>query len=370
MFDCIVIGGGAAGVFAAIQSAQNKQTTLLLEKTNSLLAKVRVSGGGRCNVTHHLFDPRQVAQNYPRGSKELIGPLTQFGPKETIDWFAGQGVKLKTEKDGRMFPTTDTSETILHCLLDAAKDAGVQIKRMAKIESIQKGFSLHLKGGETLQCKKLILATGSSAQGYAFAQELGHTIQKPIPSLFTFNTPTSPLKDLSGISLPFVRLSTCGHFQFGPLLLTHFGFSGPCAIKLSAWAAKELHALAYHAPLEIDWLPHHSETEVFEALKKKTPLLPKNLWKQLTQNLSPSHSELRKCAHTLKHDTYQIEGKTTNKEEFVTCGGVTLSEVQFKNMESKICENLHFAGEILDIDGVTGGFNFQNAWTTGYLSSR
>jgi len=372
MYDCIIIGGGAAGVFAAIESARQGSQTLLLEKSNSLLAKVRISGGGRCNVTHNLYDPNAVALYYPRGSKELIGPLHRFGPKETVEWFARKGIQLKAERDGRMFPESNTSETIIHCLLDAAKEAGVTIRRMAKIEEIQPGFSIHLKGGEVLSSSKLILATGNSPKGHEWAKILGHTIQNPIPSLFTFNVPTSPLREFSGISVQNARLTICGHSQTGPLLITHFGFSGPCAIKLSAWAAKELAAVDYRETLSIDWIPHLSPNEVFEALKNQTPLLPKKLWRHFTKNLSriPSHKQLRFLAEKLKRDFYAVEGKTTNKEEFVTCGGVTLSEVDFNTLESKLCKGLHFAGEILDIDGVTGGFNFQSAWTTGWIAAQ
>lgn len=373
MYDCIIIGGGAAGVFAAIESARQGNQTLLLEKSNSLLSKVRISGGGRCNVTHHLYDPKEVALHYPRGSRELIGPFHRFGPKETVDWFAREGILLRAERDGRMFPESNTSETIIYCLLEAAKKAGVTIRRVAKIEEIQSSFAIHLKGGEVLSCSKLILATGSSSKGHEWAKVLGHTLQNPIPSLFTFNVPSSSLKQHSGISIPNVRLTICGHSQRGPLLITHFGFSGPCAIKLSAWAAKELALAGYRETLMIDWLPNMTVTEVFEVLKKnQTPLLPKKLWKHFTENLgnTPSHKQLRSVAEKLKRDFYAVEGKTTNKEEFVTCGGVTLSEIDFKTMESRLCKGLHFAGEILDIDGVTGGFNFQSAWTTGWIAAQ
>lgn len=371
-WDRIVIGGGAAGFFSAIESASHGLRILLLEKTNTLLAKVRISGGGRCNVTHHLFDPREVASNYPRGSKELIGPLTRFGPTETIEWFESRGVPLKNEPDGRMFPRSDTSETIIHCLESEAKKAGVTIRRMVKIEQIEPGFKIHLRGGEALETHELLLATGSSPKGHAWASQLGHSIQSPIPSLFTFNVPTSPLKDFSGISIPEATLSICGHSFTGPLLITHFGFSGPAAIKLSAWAAKELHSVNYHTTLEIDWLPRFSTDEITLALKNKSPLLPKKLWKQFTKHLKalPSQKELRAVAEKLKRDCYEVEGKTTNKEEFVTCGGVTLSEIDFKTMESKLCSNLFFAGEILDIDGITGGFNFQSAWATGWIAAQ
>ena len=345
--DLIVVGGGAAGIFAALRakSCHPDARVLLLEKTAVLLAKVRISGGGRCNVTHSCFDPKQLVQNYPRGNKELLGPFHRFGPRDTIEWFQGRGITLKTEKDGRIFPATDSSETIIQCLLGEAKKLGVEIALRQRIQAIEKtegGFSLHLKEEEPLHCKKLLLATGSNSQGYAWAKELGHTIQTPLPSLFTFNVPTSPLKELSGIVVQDCEIHLKGTSlrQRGPVLITHFGFSGPAVIKLSAWAAPYLFEKNYQADLIIHWMPGSSP-------------LPKRLRKKLA---------------AMEEDCYRIEGKTTHKEEFVTCGGVTLKEVHFKTMESKICPGLYFAGEILDIDGVTGGFNFQNAWTTGFIA--
>lgn len=371
-WDRVVVGGGASGIFSAIASASLGKKVLLLEKSNATLSKVRISGGGRCNVTHNLFDPLEVASHYPRGSKELISPLTRFGPKETVEWFASRGVPLKTESDGRMFPKTETSITVIRCLMNMAKTSGVVIRKLAKIEKIQPGFEIFLRGGEILKTQELLLATGSSPQGHKWAKILGHSIQPPIPSLFTFNVPTSSLKDLSGISISQASLSTCGHHYSGPLLITHFGFSGPAAIKLSSWAAKELHALNYRANLTIDWLPECSHEEVVIALKKKTPLLPKKLWKHFTKHLKPNPvlKNLHEISKQLKSSLYQVEGKTQNKEEFVTCGGITLSEVNFKTMESKCCPKLFFSGEILDIDGVTGGFNFQNAWSTGWVAAQ
>ncbi|NGX38046.1 MAG: Ferredoxin--NADP reductase [Chlamydiae bacterium] len=350
MSNCylIVIGGGAAGIFAALRAKKCNPDArvLLLEKTAVLLAKVRISGGGRCNVTHSCFDPKELTSHYPRGNKELLGPFHRFGPKDTIEWFQGKGITLKTEKDGRIFPATDSSETIIQCLLGEAKRLNVEIGLRQKIQTIEKteeGFCIHLKEGESLHCKKLLLATGSSSQGYEWAKQLGHTIQKPLPSLFTFNVPTSPLKELSGISATDCELHLKGTSfrQRGPVLITHFGFSGPAVIKLSAWAAPYLFEKGYKADLIINWMPG------------STPL-PKRLMKKLKQDL---HA-----------DCFRIEGKTTHREEFVTCGGVTLNEINFKTMESKICPGLYFAGEILNIDGVTGGFNFQNAWTTGFLA--
>lgn len=331
----IVIGGGAAGIFAAIHC-----NAILLERTNQLLAKVRISGGGRCNVTTSIVDPKELIQNYPRGGRELLGPFHHFGPLDTRVWFEERGVPLKTEADGRIFPRSNRSQTIIDCLMEAAK--GLDIRMQQKIGAISKvGDHFEIEcNGEVLKCDKLILATGSAKAGYRWAENLGHTIQEPVPSLFTFNVPSSPLKELSGIAVQdcIVSLPGSSFQQRGPVLITHFGFSGPAIIKLSAWSARYLHDLAYQAPLTIRW----------------TPPFPKRLkrfLKEETQN-------------------YLIEGKTTHKEEFVTCGGVTLKEIDFRTMESHLCKGLHFAGEVLDIDGVTGGFNFQNAWTTGFLAGK
>lgn len=342
MYDLIVIGGGAAGIFAALTAAKKGAKVLVLEKSAQLLSKVKISGGGRCNVTHSCFEPKELIQNYPRGSKELLGPFHHFGPRDTIEWFQQRGVNVKTEKDGRIFPTSNSSETIIQCLLSEAKKLGVAIWTKQKIETIEKEgelFRIERKEEPPLESKRILLATGSHFSGYEWAKQFGHTIEKPIPSLFTFNVPTSPFKHLSGISLPDVQLHLVGTKwkQRGPLLLTHFGFSGPAVIKLSAFAAPYLYEKKYRAELDIEW-PQH---------------LPKKLKKALEENYVTR---------------FLIEGKTTHKEEFVTCGGVSLKEVNFKTMESKLCPALFFAGEILNIDGITGGFNFQNAWTTGFLA--
>ncbi|MBS0630246.1 MAG: NAD(P)/FAD-dependent oxidoreductase [Verrucomicrobia bacterium] len=378
--DLLIIGGGAAGIFAAIEAKRShpEDSVLVLEKSAVLLSKVRISGGGRCNVTHACFDPLALSKNYPRGGNELIGPFHRFGPTDTIAWFEQHGVKLKTESDGRMFPTTDSSETIIHCLLDEAKKLGVEIALRQKVEQIVKtdeGFIIN-----QIKAHRLLLATGSSPQGYEWAKQLGHTIQEPIPSLFTFNIPSSPLLDLSGVSLiAELKIAGTALSQTGPLLLTHFGFSGPAAIKLSAWAARELYAKNYRVDLVVNWLPKLSCEDIYQALlqlkngSENVFYLPKNLWKHFVGDRKMkdfSNKDLRKLAEKLHADVYKVEGKTTNKEEFVTCGGVTLSEVNFQTMESKICPGLFFAGEILNIDGVTGGFNFQNAWTTGFIAGQ
>lgn len=397
MFDLIVLGGGAAGIFASLAAIEACPTAkvAVLEKTAVLLAKVRISGGGRCNVTHACFDPIALSKNYPRGNKELVGPFHRFQPLNTIEWFESKGVKLKTEADGRMFPITDRSETIIDALLEQAKKAGIEIYLKERIESVSKrasGFTIISKEGKTFSCKKLLLATGSSADGYLIAQQCGHSLQNPVPSLFTFNVPTSPLKELSGISFEKVRIEIkdTPFSQTGPFLITHFGFSGPAAIKLSAWAARFLFEKNYHAELVVNWLPELTAEEIF---KKLTDLklssgqkklfnenlfrLPKSFWHLFLDLLGESFKkkildislkDLRALANKLHADSYHIEGKTTHKEEFVTCGGVHLKEVNFKTLESKITPGLFFAGEILDIDGITGGFNFQSAWTTGYIA--
>lgn len=334
-----VIGGGAAGFFAAIHAKRPDNRVILLEKTATLLAKVRISGGGRCNVTHACFDPKELVKNYPRGNKALLGPFTRFGPQETIAWFAERGVELKTEKDGRMFPITDSSETIIQCLLQEAKKVGVEILLRQRIEAFDPTWDA------------VILATGSSHQGHDFARKMGHTIVEPVPSLFTFNIPNFPLVELAGSSVQKGKVKIVGFpmEQVGPILVTHWGLSGPAVLKLSAWAARYLHEKEYKAEIIVDWLPDYKE------VKEKPPEISKRLWGALDGK---------------KESRFQMEGKTTYKEEFVTAGGVDLDEVNFRTMESKLHKGLYFAGEILDIDGVTGGFNFQNAWTTGYLAGQ
>lgn len=397
-FDVIIIGGGAAGIFSAVQAKafSPEATVLVIEKTAVVLAKVKVSGGGRCNVTHSCFDPRALSQNYPRGHKELIGPFHGFQPSDTIAWFEERGIALKTEEDGRIFPTTDSSQTIINCLLTEARDLGVEIRLRQKISDVKRidsQFHLTTQDGTILVAKKLILATGSSPDGHRWAEELGHTIQSPVPSLFTFNVPSSPLTHLSGIAQNPVELQIAqtSFKQTGPLLITHFGFSGPAAIKLSAWGARLLHEKQYRVELLINWLPNLTREEITAKilkLKAQYPqkillgenlfYLPKNLWKAFLDRCNVGERRLndissqavQQLTNLLNRDSFAVEGKTTHKEEFVTCGGVDLKEVDFKTMQSKICPGLFFAGEILDIDGVTGGFNFQNAWTTGFLSGR
>lgn len=391
-----VIGGGAAGFFGAIACAEANPDcrVIILEKARQILSKVRISGGGRCNVTHSCFDPAALIQNYPRGNKELRGAFSRFQPRDTIEWFQSRGVELKTESDGRMFPTTDSSETIIACLLEQVKTLGIELWTERGVVDCEKRekFHLALSNGESLEADYVLVATGSSPKVSLWLEKLGHSLSASVPSLFTFNIPDSPLNELSGISVPKVKLSLdeCGLHQTGPLLITHWGFSGPAVLKLSAWGARILHEKQYRTPLKIDWLPDISgdalkqliadyrQNSPARLLGSESPVpLPKNLWKALldvakvpleTRWSALSKQHTQDIIKTLHGSVFQINGKSTYKDEFVTCGGVKLQEVDFKTLESRICPGLFFAGEVLDVDGVTGGFNFQNAWTTSWLA--
>ncbi|BBD66812.1 hypothetical protein NIES4072_59120 [Nostoc commune NIES-4072] len=397
----VVIGGGAAGFFGAIACAKanpDAQVTLL-EASRQPLAKVLISGGGRCNVTHACFLPEELVQNYPRGAKALRGALTRFGPQDTVAWFAAAGVYLKTEADGRMFPVTNTSETIVECLIKAVATSGVKLRISTHVTSVKTapdgGFDILLKSGESIKCDRLLLATGSSLVGYKIVKELGHQIEPPVPSLFTFNIADPQLQALAGVSVNPVQLRLSGGGksqlqQIGSLLITHWGLSGPAVLKLSAWGARVLHESRYQATLLINWLPDLHQEQVREKVlavkdewgKKAIALhrgvdLPHRLWQYIIARAGIttedrwaeiSSKTLNKLVQELTQGQYLINGKGAFKEEFVTCGGVNLKEVNFKTMESRLVPGLYFAGEILDIDGVTGGFNFQSAWTTGYLS--
>ncbi|MBE9233617.1 NAD(P)/FAD-dependent oxidoreductase [Cuspidothrix issatschenkoi LEGE 03284] len=398
----VVIGGGAAGFFGAIACAQANPGTqvTLIEASRQPLAKVLISGGGRCNVTHACFEPKNLVQNYPRGAKALLGTFTRFQPLDTISWFAAHGVNLKTEADGRMFPITDRAETIAECLIREAFAAKIELCIGTPVSAVTRkneGFEIVLKSGETKQCDRLLLATGSSLAGYKIAKELGHDIQSPVPSLFTFNIADPQLRELAGISVNSVNVKLSGTGknplqQTGSLLITHWGVSGPAVLKLSAWGARILNENRYQHKLIINWLPHLSSEEVRQKLlevktewgKKAIALhrgvdLPHRLWQYIIQRskitiedrwAAISNKTLSQLVQEITQGEYLITGKGVFKEEFVTCGGVNLKEVNFKTMESKLVPGLHFAGEILDIDGVTGGFNFQSAWTTAYLAGQ
>jgi hypothetical protein len=398
----VIVGGGAAGFFAALACAeiQRDAEIVILEKTAQFLAKVKISGGGRCNVTHACFNVREFTTRYPRGERALIAPFQQFQAADTVAWFEQRGTKLKTEADGRMFPATDSSQTIIDCLIHAASVAGIKLKSNCGVENvIQKsdgGFELKLSTGETLVCDKLLLATGgcrTPALGQ-LAVLLGHTLEPPVPSLFTFHVEIPWLRALAGVSLENVEASVAGTKlrERGALLLTHWGLSGPAILRLSAWGARELYAKNYRFTLRLNWLPHWTEEKLateFQAQKKSQPAkfivnapptkLPSRLWEQLvmasglsreTRWAALSGAAQHKLLQQLLRSEFPVTGKSLNKDEFVTCGGVKLNEVNFKTMESKLCPGLFFAGEVLDIDGITGGFNFQAAWTTGWLAGR
>ncbi|MBC7922839.1 MAG: NAD(P)/FAD-dependent oxidoreductase [Ferruginibacter sp.] len=408
----VVIGGGAAGFFGAITGAEtfpDHQVTVL-EKSRHLLSKVRISGGGRCNVTHANSQPRQFAQHYPRGNQVMPSLLQQFDAARTVDWFRDRGVALKTEPDGRLFPVTDQSETIVQCLVQAAQRAGVQVRTSCGVKAVTTSpndprFSVHLLDDTMLAADRVLIATGGhpQAQGYDWLANLPpappSAIQLPVPSLFTFHTPTSPLLELAGVSVPkvVVKIEGTPLTQEGPLLLTHWGFSGPSILKLSAWGARALHERQYRFTLLVNWLPHyHGEnlreklTEMRTQHRKKTVAaqvfsgeeagrLPQRLWRKLVAQAGIGeelrwadlpNKNLNKLTEALTRSRFAVAGKSTYKEEFVTCGGVSLSEIDPRTMESRHCPGLYFAGEVLDIDGVTGGFNFQSAWTTGYIAGK
>ncbi len=385
----VCIGAGAAGFFGAICSKTfwPDERVVLLEKSKQVLTKVKISGGGRCNVTHHLFDPKELVKNYPRGSKALLGPFYFFQPQDTINWFTSRGVELKKEEDGRVFPVTNSSQTIIDCLQDEAKKIGVELYLLSFIDSISKdssGFIIVFKDRSILKAKAILLATGSSKEGFEFAKSLGHKIKEPVPSLFTFNSPASPLSHLSGSSITNASVQIEGFKKVitGPVLITHFGFSGPAILKLSAFAARFMHEKNYEVNLKINWLPEFSRNELIDRLiiarNTNQPFttinpLTKAFWEYLTifkKSNALSNQEIASLAKKIQEDTFMVSGKTTNKQEFVTAGGVEIDDVDFKTMQSKICRGLYFAGEILDIDGVTGGFNFQNAWTSAFIAGK
>lgn len=396
----IIAGGGAAGFFAAISAAESnsKAEVILLEKTPHLLAKVRISGGGRCNVTHSCFDPRELATRYPRGGRALIGPLTRFGPTQTVEWFHSRGVTLKTESDGRMFPITDTSQTILDCLNQAARKANVRVLTENGVSSIQPsplgGFIIRLDQGSTMECDRFLWAGGGCRPESHPCTSLGHSLTPPVPSLFTFHLQPSWIHQLAGLSLDSVELSIPGTelSETGPLLFTHAGFSGPAVLRISAWGARTIHSLKYHFPIRIRWLPHSTPDEILReiqnrretigaqmVLRAKWPAIPSRLWEQLAllAGVTPedrwakfSRESANRLSQILTSTELTVLGKSMNKEEFVTCGGIPLTEVDTKTMESRIVPNLYFAGEALDIDGITGGYNFQSAWTTGWIAGR
>ncbi len=402
----IVIGGGAAGFFCAINAAsQNPELEIiLLEKSNKLLSKVRVSGGGRCNVTHACFSIAEMIKKYPRGENFLKQAFHHFFTTETIAWFEKRNVKLKTESDGRMFPESNSSETIIDCLLLEANKYSIQIlmnREIVKVEKIaseenKNYFQLISKDGSVLEADFVCIACGGfhKAEQYNWLSQLGHTFENPVPSLFTFNVPKNSISELMGISVEntLVKINGTKFSQNGPLLITHWGFSGPAVLKLSAFAAKELSKMNYDFSISINWLNDYHENSLLEKLKlirhefaskktiNKNPFsLPQRLWeyhlKQCGINPEIRWADLpakqqNQLAKQLCAQQFHIKGKTTFKEEFVTAGGIQLNEIDANTMQSKIVPNLFFAGEILNVDGITGGFNFQHAWTSGWIAAK
>lgn len=425
-WDVIIAGGGPAGFFAAIRCAElnPKLRVLIIEKSGQTLGKVLISGGGRCNVTHACFDPAQLVGFYPRGGMALRGAFTRFQPADTIKWFEAHGVKLKAESDGRMFPVTDSSETIANCLREAAKNSGVKVHVGTSLLKVEKnprgGFRLEVRkagvategrdrnaGVEPsvalssskgrnkaevlpLQTKKLLIATGSDAKTREIVKSLGHAIEEPVPSLFSFNVKDERIEGLAGVTVENATLKMDALTQGGPILITHWGLSGPAVLRLSAWGARILSDKKYRSSLIINWLGDYKLDSALEVLQRNKDWhenarkkiaaqpafsqIPVRLWKQLTQFIGDknwgdiSKAELRKLGNELTAGEFTISGKGQFKEEFVTCGGVNLNDVDFKTMQSRIVDDLFFAGEVLDIDGLTGGFNFQSSWTTGWLA--
>lgn len=396
-FDILIIGGGAAGFFTAINCAEKnpKLKIAILERGKEVLSKVRISGGGRCNVTHACFEPNELVKFYPRGERELKGPFHQFCSGDTIEWFEKHGVSLKIEDDGRMFPESNTSTTIIDCFLKATSKLGIKVINSESVQSIfekENHWKIETQNHQFLT-DKLVLATGSNPKMWELLHQLGHTIVDPVPSLFTFN-----IKDKRIVNLPGIASTACIYIKdtklesAGPLLITHWGMSGPAILKLSAWGARILHEKNYHFTIIVNWIPNLDTSEAIELLKelkvshakkiivsKAAIDIPNRLWESLalasgitatTKWADLNKTQIQEFSEQLTKCTFQVNGKSTFKEEFVTAGGVDLKEINFKTMESKLLKNLYFAGEIMNIDAITGGFNFQNAWTSGYIVSQ
>jgi predicted Rossmann fold flavoprotein len=400
-WDFIVIGGGAAGFFGAIACAEAspKAQVLILEATSRVLTKVKVSGGGRCNVTHCQFDPKLLINYYPRGQKELLGPFHRFQPKDTISWFASHGVDLKVEDDGRIFPTTDNSQTIIDCLSSAANHSGVILRKNMLVQKIifnENSFELHIKGQLSIKTRNILLATGSMPYGVSLALDFEHKLIPPVPSLFTFQLNEPLLEGLAGVSFQMVRITLKidedkkEFIQEGPCLITHWGLSGPAVLKLSAFAARELYGSNYKAKVQINWTHSLKMEEAIQKLEYCKQNFPKKkmsnenpfqcvrrFWDAILRECGfqedilfadASKKKIQKLALAMTQTSFKLIGKGVFKEEFVTAGGISREEINFRTMESKKQFGLYFAGEVVDIDGVTGGFNFQNAWTGAWLA--
>lgn len=399
-----IIGGGASGCFAGIQIQELSKSSFdisIFEKSKEPLSKLRISGGGRCNVTHNLDDPELLSLKYPRGQKELRWAFESFQPKDTVEWFRSKGVVLKIESDGRMFPITDSSETIIDCFMKEIDKRKINLYLQKGIQSIflieqadSSVFKLTFEDGTDDVFDIVILASGSNRRSWKWMEALGHKIIDPVPSLFTLGIETSSITSLAGLSMPkaSIRISPKGKWQTSPLLITHWGFSGPAALRLSAWEARSLFEMNYKADLEINWLGEINSQileEIFYEYKedfgsskisnKKVPDFPTRLWEWfLTESqidkdkkwIDLSKNDLRTLANCICHCKFKMNSKGVFKEEFVTAGGISRKDINFKTMQSKIIPNLYFSGEVIDVDGITGGFNFQNAWTTATLAAR
>jgi predicted Rossmann fold flavoprotein len=407
IYRIAIIGGGAAGFFAAIESARllrqhNLQgEVVIFEASNQFLKKVKISGGGRCNVTHHQFQIKEFCQNYPRGQRELVSAFHQFQAQDTVNWFKQLGVELISEEDGRMFPSSHSSQTIINCYLEQCANYNVQLKLRTPVKSIQvlgnRQFLLQTNDSHSFSCHACLIATGSSPAGYRLAESLGHSITDRAPSLFSFKIEDPLIADLPGISFDWAQLKLVLankkiFQQTGPVLITHWGLSGPGILKLSAWAARELKQVNYQATLTVNWLGDHSWDSVVtllnthklsqqkSLLKNSSPApLPKRFWHNILikAHIDPekqwthlSKKEVNQLATLLTQSELKTLGQNRYKDEFVECGGVSLKEVDFRSMESKVVPGIYFAGELLDVDGITGGFNFQNAWTTGWIAAQ
>lgn len=401
MLDIAVIGGGAAGFFAAISAAEVDPSlnVSIYEKSSKVLSKVKISGGGRCNVTHSCYQPKELIKNYPRGGRELLGPFFRWQAQDTIEWFKAHGVTLKTESDGRIFPTTDSSQTIIDCFNKCLSERHIQLFTKTGVEAISKidsknVFQLTLSDGNSVESKCVVIATGGgqSSGGLALAKNMGHTITQLSPSLFTFHIKDPRIDGLQGLAVEKVSVSCPAKklITKGPILVTHWGLSGPAILKLSSLGAREFNELNYQFNIEINWTGNLSSQAILERVidhRKSSGskrlengtlfALPKRIWERLitASGIHPemqwaqlNKTQLKELSHQLSSSNFTVSGKSMNKEEFVTCGGVNLKEVDFKFMQSKRVDGLFFAGEVLDIDGVTGGFNFQAAWTTGKIA--
>jgi predicted Rossmann fold flavoprotein len=398
---CAIIGGGAAGFFTALSLAEKKSDAdvTIFESSNQFLRKVKISGGGRCNVTHSCFDPKALSGNYPRGEKELKAAFYTWQPKDTVDWFEARGVQIKTEDDGRMFPVSDSSQSVINCLQQQVRKRGIVLCDGVGVKSLiheDEKFILGFSNGVSKKFDRVCVATGSmkSSSLTRSLEELGHRIEPLAPSLFAFDIKDERLDELAGISVKnaSVRISPKGKIQTGPVLITHRGLSGPAILKLSAWEARQLNELNYKFEIELNWLGERNESDLqtlFSRFRNQNgqqlirtkvfECMPKRLWEKILKHVKikesmqwaqlPKKIELQ-LIQELISARFQVSGKTMNKEEFVTCGGVCLKEVNFKKMESRIIPHLYFAGECLDYDGITGGFNFQGAWTTGHIAGK